>query len=122
MLFDRLSSSEVCCDHFKYLLQVYEMLEERTNNINVLILSQLICRQYAILSEKNKNDYLNSITKTSDPRQWSLLTRIIDMQKKKQIQQQIDASNIITQISTNPKNLEEQPSLSNFCLLVSKLI
>ncbi|OXU19968.1 hypothetical protein TSAR_012868 [Trichomalopsis sarcophagae] len=117
----RLGSSEMCFNHFKHLMQIYELLEERKHNVNVVMLSTLLSRQYAFLSEKDKIEVINSIEKSSDPHKWSCLARIVDPQKMQLLRQQIDASTANSEIASNLKTLEEQPTLHNLGSLVKNL-
>lgn len=114
----RLGSSGMCYSHFKYLMQIYELLGERKYNVNVIILSNLLSRQYTFLSDKDKIDFIDGIVKSSDPHRWNQIARILDPQKKIQLQQQVDVSAVNSGISTNLRTLEEQPTLTNLFALV----
>lgn len=110
----------MCFSHFKYLMQIYQLLEERKHNVNVIMLSSLLSRQYTLLSDNDQIEFINGIEKSSDPHRWSCLARIIDPQKKKLLQQQIDASAANSEIASNLKTLEDQPTLNNLFSLVSR--
>ena len=118
-MFYRLASPEMCYDHFKYLLQIYETLEHRKDHLNTVILSNLLSRQYNFLADKDKADFINSIMKCSKSFQWSPIIRGIDPQIKKQIQQQVDTCSVNNKISDDLKQLEEQSSLNSLTDLVN---
>ncbi|XP_058799570.1 FIGNL1-interacting regulator of recombination and mitosis-like isoform X2 [Phymastichus coffea] len=114
-------SSGMCYSTFKYLWQIYDLLEHRESHMNVVILSNLLCRQFKFLDDNDKNDFMTGITIAIKPHQWRLIARMTDAQKKKQIQRQIDAAAVNSRISLDLKNLEEQPSLCNMTTLMKNL-
>ncbi|XP_011495016.1 PREDICTED: uncharacterized protein C1orf112-like [Ceratosolen solmsi marchali] len=117
----RLGSPEVCYNHFKYLIQIYEMLKERKNNLNVVILCNLIGRLYNFLLDTDKIDYINGLKNTCDPHSWSPITRVMDVQEKKQLQRKLDVISVHDRIAKDLRNLEEQPSLNSLDSLMRDL-
>lgn len=108
----------MCYSSFKYLWQIYELLEHREYHTNVVVLSNLIKRQYEFLTEEDKIDFANGITSTTEPHQWRLIARMLDAQRMLQVQQRIDTAAVNDRLSLDLKNLEEQPSLRNIKVLV----
>jgi hypothetical protein len=101
-------------------MQLYKMLKERKNHFNVVMLCNLIGRQYNFLSDSDKLDCINNFTNASDPHCWSPVTKIMDMEEKEQLQRKLNVTTIHDNILEHLRNLEQQPSLNNLYTLVSK--
>lgn len=58
----RLSTSQLCVDHVKYLIRVSIALTERRNTIEVIMLDNMISRLYGLLTEDAKSTLLDDLT------------------------------------------------------------
>ncbi|XP_014215891.1 uncharacterized protein C1orf112 homolog [Copidosoma floridanum] len=117
----RLGSSELCYSHFKYLMLVYEKLEDRKNHVNTVMLSNLLSRQYTFLSDKDKHDFISGIKKNSSSHGWDSIAQVVNEEKRKLLQLQVDAFDANNRIANDLKILEEQPNLDNLCSLMNDL-
>ncbi|XP_011144526.1 uncharacterized protein C1orf112 [Harpegnathos saltator] len=57
----RLSTSQLCADHIKYLIRVAAALTERRNTVEVVMLDIMIGRLYELLSEDAKSALLDDL-------------------------------------------------------------
>ncbi|XP_043474828.1 uncharacterized protein C1orf112 homolog isoform X2 [Leptopilina heterotoma] len=117
-IISRCASTQLCYDHLKYLLKVYERLSERENSLEVVFLSFLIRRIYRTLSE-NKKDFFVEKLDDSGNDFWIVLSQVLTPKGKSIVKRK--AGETGNDISKNFQLLKQKPSIKSWTYFISLL-
>ncbi|XP_031826476.2 FIGNL1-interacting regulator of recombination and mitosis-like isoform X2 [Nomia melanderi] len=120
----RISSSELCVSHVKYLLKVYAALMQRRNDFEVVILENLIGRLYSLLSEETRHSVVTELDDIENP-SWTPIARFLPFKTKSFLQKRLAC--VLNEIPKTFLELQRQPTVQNWnrittlMLLIGKL-
>lgn len=117
-IISRCASTQLCYDHLKYLLKVYERLSERKTSLEVFFLSFLIRRLYRTLSE-NKKDFFVEKLDDSGTDFWIVLSQVLTVKGKSIVKRKVAETE--NDISRNFQLLTQKPSIKSWTCFISLL-
>nr|XP_033340241.1 uncharacterized protein C1orf112-like [Megalopta genalis] len=107
----RISSSELCVNHVKYLLKVYTSLTERGNSLELVILENLIGRLYSLLSEESRHSIITELDDL-ESRSWCAVASFLPTKTRSFLQKRLTCA--LKEIPEAFLKLQRQPTVQNW--------